>query len=502
MSTRHLLLWTLGATLVAAALYLLPNFGHAIGDAYIMRKAHLTPLNDTWEYWWQVFSKPNHGPQYRPVGFFAYFWVMGKLFDNSFASLAIASYLFFAWSLAELLLLCRRLGWGYLSLVGITLVMVLHPVTSNILDQSFAMKYQFTLAVLIHGLRLMVEKEVPLYRWLILFGLSILAGLSQEGTVVFPFVWLLWDIAWHRRLRWQHAFYFSLVVAYFAARVFVFRLPPRSGFMQVSWEYLPTGLSYYLNVIFSPFIGSYGWLSIDASFKTAVWLVAPVMVLILSLWSLRRSQWIPLFCLMAACALVAPYAVLVNHIGYDRAYWGLLPAGLLIGWCLQKGDRRSLVMLGVCTLALIYSFSKQKAWCDSYLESMKTIDLKTRELLAHIKPKKGETIAIFFDAKEETHNDWINYTLVTGAMSHIFPADTTFHISLKRYESLDSSSILIANGIRFYLVYASRFRYINGKRNTLFILGDQFQVRHFQPANFNWDREFEFPVFFPNERHP
>ena len=103
MKTRYLILWTLLATLITAALYLWPHYGVVVGDTYVMRKAHLIPGNSTFQYWWSVFSQANHGPQYRPVGFFAYFWVMGKLFNSSLASLALASYFFYAWSLTCLL---------------------------------------------------------------------------------------------------------------------------------------------------------------------------------------------------------------------------------------------------------------------------------------------------------------------------------------------------------------------------------------------------------------
>ncbi len=492
MSTRNLLLWAFVATLVAAALYLMPNYGIAIGDTYVMRKSHLTPQSGTWDYWLQIFSNPNHGPQYRPIGFFAYFWVMGKIFNSSFAALAMVSYLFFAWSLAELLLLCRRLGWGYFSLIGISLVMVMHPVTTNILDQSFAMKYQFTLAVLIHGLRLMIEKDIPLYRWLILLVLSLLVGLSQEGAVVFPFVWLLWDLAWHRRVRWQHAFYFSLVVIYLSARIFIFKMPPQSGFMQVSWMHLPEGMSYYLNVIFSALVGNFAW--------SNIWPIVPFVVFLVALREIRRGEWLPAFCFLTACALIAPYAVLVNHIGHDRAYWGLLPLALFVGWCMQKDTRKSAAVLSGLVVVLILSFMVQKRKTDAYVKTMKEIELKTRDILTRLKPQKGETIAIFFDAKRKLENYWTNYLLVTGSMSHLISNDVTLYVSLNNYGLVGSRySFYIKNGIRYFHQASTKFHVIGKKRYTTLILTDQFQVRHFHFVDLNWDRDIDLPVFFQNE---
>lgn len=499
MKTRHLLFWTFVATLVTAALHLYPNYGFPVGDTFIMQKAHLTPRNETFAYWWDVFSRPNHGPQYRPVGFFAYFWVMGKLFDASLASLAVASYLFFAWSLGELLLLCRRLGWGRLSMLGVTAVMVLHPVTSNILDQSFAMKYQFTLAVLIHGMRLMMEKEVPPWRWVLLYVLAILVGLSQEGAIVFPFIWLLWDWARHRTFRYQHLFFFALVALYGLAKLTYLRMPIANDFMRVSLPDLPMGASYYLHVIFSPLLGIYRFVAIGHRPASFVWLVAPLFFLGVGVYASLRRQWLPLFCGVAAVALVAPYAGLVNHISFDRAYWGLLPAALLVGWLLSSGKKWIWAIAVVILVGLGTSFRHQNEWNQLRLVTMREIGPKVAELVALIGPRPGETIAIFFTAPKKLTNDWINFYLVTGAMSHAIPKDTTVIINLDGRNSVWREFVLLKDGIKYFGFYLGKIQRSASSHQTTFWGADQFQVRHSFLVDVKWDREFNVPVLFPNE---
>ena len=38
--------------------------------------------SDTLNYWFQIFSGPNHGPQYRPLSFFVFFKMMGSVLQN------------------------------------------------------------------------------------------------------------------------------------------------------------------------------------------------------------------------------------------------------------------------------------------------------------------------------------------------------------------------------------------------------------------------------------
>ncbi len=493
MSNRGLFLWVVLATLVTAALYLWGWYGVSVGDTFVMRRAHLIPASDTWSYWVELFSHPHHGPQYRPVGFFVYFWVMGKLFASSHWSLALASYGLFAWSLAELLLLGRRMNWGTLSLILMTSVMLLHPVTANIMDQSFAMKYQFTLAVLVHGLRMLLEPRIPAYRWGLLFVLGVLAGLSQEGTIVFPFIWLLWDICLHKKFRWPHLAYLGLVVLYFVARTFYLPARPATGFMQVSWAYLPTGLSYYLHIIFSPLIGMFHFSQHEVTPFNALWIIAPGAFLVFGILALMRRRWLPMFCGMAAFALVFPYSLLVNHMNYDRAYWGLAPAALLLGFIAQhlNAGWRYLLLFFVVTLGA--SQYVHRPTVVSYANNMRSLQTKTRELATKINPRPGETIAIYFESPIAVDH-WLNENLPAGELAHLAQGSTIFLFS---NHARRNGTQVIKDGVKYFIFMYDKSHRIAGQHYATAYGIDKFQNLHSFYMKIDWDREFHVPVFFP-----
>lgn len=493
MSNRRLFLWVVLATLATAALYLWSWYGVSMGDTFVMRRAHLIPGSDTWAYWVELFSHPHHGPQYRPVGFFVYFWVMGKLFASSHWALALVSYGLFAWSLTELLLLGRRMGWGTLSLVMMTLVMVLHPVTANIMDQSFAMKYQFTLAVLVHGLRMLIDSRIAAYRWVLLFVLAVLAGLSQEGTIVFPFVWLLWDVCLHKKFRWPHFAYLVLVAIYFIARSIYLRDLPSTGFMQVSWAYLPTGISYYLHIIFSPLLGMFNFAQHEVMAFNVLWIIAPLAFLIFGSVALLRRHWLPMFCGMAAFGLAFPYALLVNHMNYDRAYWGLAPAALLLGFIAHHLNAKWRYLLLFFVFTLGSSQYVHRSTVASYGESMRTLQSKTRELAAKINPQPGETLAIFFESPTQVDH-WMNENLPAGELAHLAEGSTIFLFF--NYAKRNGTQV-IKDGVKYFIFMYDKPHLIAGQYFATAYGIDKFQNFHSFYMKIEWDREFHVPVFFP-----
>jgi hypothetical protein len=319
-------------------------------------------------------------------------------------------------------------------------------------------------------------------------------------VIVFPFVWLLWDWAWQKRFRYQHLFFFALLALYGLAKLTTLRMPKVTDFMDVSLTYLPVGASYYLHVIFSPLLGVYRFLAIAPQSPEPSWLLVPLFFLGVGVYAVLRRQWLPLFCGAAAVALVAPYAGLVNHISYDRVYWGLLPASLLVGWLLDSQEKRTWVFAGLILVGLAVSFDHQRKWNGPRLATMRAIEPKVVALASAIAPKSGETIAIFLEGPQKLEHDWINFYLVTGAMSHVFPKETTIIVNIDgRRDSAWHDFVLLKDGIKYFGVYLGKIRRTENSHHTFFWGADQFQTRHTFNLDLKWDREFHVPILFPNE---
>src|SRR5665647_1936213 len=113
MNKRFNLTWLAWSVVVAIMCYLLlPNL--LLDDSLKMSIASSIPGADTWSYWRAIFTGPNHGPQYRPIGFFAYFYVFSKLFGANPIPYHLFSYILFILSLYQIMKLADKLLPGQL----------------------------------------------------------------------------------------------------------------------------------------------------------------------------------------------------------------------------------------------------------------------------------------------------------------------------------------------------------------------------------------------------
>ncbi|MBY0516568.1 MAG: hypothetical protein K2P81_06660 [Bacteriovoracaceae bacterium] len=494
MTKKMIILTSFAATLAVALLYVFNFWNVAVADTYIMRDSIRIPGSNTFAYWLDVFSHQNHGPQYRPVGFFTYFWLMGYFFNASLWSLAMVSYGLLFWSFIELGKLFKRFQWGSKAFVTSLVVMVFHPVMGNILDQSFAIKYQFTLAVFLMGLNLFTQTNSK-SKWIFFLFLSLLCGLSQEGTIVFPFIWLVWDFYWNKKLKWPHCVLFSYVAIYLIARTIFFDVP-RAGFMEVSWKHLPVGLSYYLHKIFSSPFGIYDYgANYNGSFQ-GVWLSSIVIILGVSVFALYKKQWVPLLFLGFTFCLVAPYSVLINHIGYDRGYWGLACIGVIAAWVVQYSKRWSLLIMILFLGGSLISLKSHWPNNVSYMNLMANIPMKAQDFIKKINPAKDEFVLIKLTSND-LEDEWLNFMLFAGEIAH---QDPSVHLILEFYDgrgfNLDYRHY-VRDGVKY------RIRKIFPERKTVYTL-DQFQ--HTQLLELPKplvDRELSMSMPFPKkEAHP
>ena len=127
------------------------------------------------------------------------------------------------------------------------------------------------------------------------------------------------------------------VTVYAAARIFIFFVP-RQGFMAVDPLRLPGNLQYYLEQVWLPRFYLHQSAAQFVWDRGGTFILAGLLLLgLLALW--RRQRNLVLAC-TGSLLLLLPFALLAEHLFYDRGTWAVAFAGLLFGYftafCLQR----------------------------------------------------------------------------------------------------------------------------------------------------------------------
>jgi hypothetical protein len=283
-------------------------------DASKMARPTLMENANTLGYWWHIFTHSNHGPQYRPLGFFGYFYLVDWVFGASALAHTFISALFFNGCLYLMAQLLRARD----SLAGCAawIFFALNPAFLSIKDFSFNLKYYGVMLFFVWGL-----KKISLAGWTKTLTLQLTLGLflallSHEGSLTLGAVFLVCHFALHRRIP-RHALWTLLpLFTYLAVRLA--NGVPRQGFMQVGMDKLLPLAGSYLGI---------SWAGHGVSqfplFSTPLILTGLAGLLLFSALALRGKS-LPLAGLTLAVVMVAsPFSLLPQHSAPDRVMWAL-----------------------------------------------------------------------------------------------------------------------------------------------------------------------------------
>jgi hypothetical protein len=283
-------------------------------DASKMARPTLMENANTFGYWWHIFTHSNHGPQYRPLGFFGYFHIVDSLFGASALAHTLISAVFFNGSLYFMAQLLR----ARYSIAGcaVWIFFALNPAFFSIKDFSFNLKYYGVMLFFVWGL-----KKIYLEVWSkkltvkLTMGLF-LALLSHEGSLTLGAVFLVCHFTLHRRIP-KHALWTLLpFITYLAFRLF--NGVPQHGFMQVGLAKLLPLLGSYLGISWG------GHWAAQFSLLSSPLIIAGHVALLLSIGIALWKKSFPLAGLTLAVIMVAsPFSVLPQHSAPDRVMWAL-----------------------------------------------------------------------------------------------------------------------------------------------------------------------------------
>jgi len=283
-------------------------------DASKMARPTLMENANTLGYWWHIFTHSNHGPQYRPLGFFGYFHIVDSFFGASAVAHTLISAIFFNGCLYFMSQLLRARN----TIAGCAawIFFALNPAFLSIKDFSFNLKYYGVMLFFVWGL-----KKIYLDVWTKKLTLQLTLGLfiallSHEGSLTLGAIFLVCHFALHRRIP-THALWTLLpLMTYLAVRLI--NGVPQHGFMQVGLDKLLPLLGSYLGISWG------GHLSSHFPLFSALLVIAGHAVLLILIGIAVWKRSLPLVGLTLAVIMVAsPFSLLPQHSAPDRVMWAL-----------------------------------------------------------------------------------------------------------------------------------------------------------------------------------
>ncbi|MFN8370920.1 MAG: hypothetical protein U0T83_09895 [Bacteriovoracaceae bacterium] len=297
-------------------------------DGIIFWSVKNLPHVNSIDYFKHIFTNfSGHAGQYRPLGFFGYFYILGQLFDSNFILYSLVSLIIFtltAYQIKKWALFNfhnEKIAWFS------AVLYIFAPATLFLVfDISCGGKYLLTSLILIYQLNYIDQKvigEINFKNATILFVLNLIAFLLHEGCLTFPIVILLYTLFRKKRVSFYYVinFYPSILFIYF--RFIVFKAPS-SGIMHVGLNRLWENYSELSGVLWNPIFNLFnvGYLG---SFSA--------LIIALIVFYKKRKYDLVLFFIMNLI-LISPFLFLDSHLKGNvilkGAGWALIPTVIFV----------------------------------------------------------------------------------------------------------------------------------------------------------------------------
>lgn len=297
-----------------------------IGDSVIFNTVKNLPEVNSWSYFWHILTHSNgFSLQYRPLGFFGYYYFMGNVFGDAVIPYYILSLVFLTliaqlvknW--AENQVDLKYIGW-FAALYFIFHSVVIYPT----MDISCSGKYLLTGLIFMFEVNFIDNKllkndtRFDLFKSVIFFILNLIAVMLHEGCVVFPFVILLYYFLKKRAIDYWYFTSFIPVVIYLTIRLYIGF--PEQGIMKIGLGRFFDNFNQSQMVLWSPIFNA-----IENGYLAFI-LVAIVALLIFKIKKLGD----PLLFFIMSEILVLPFLFLERHLRgqiiVKGSFWAVFPS--------------------------------------------------------------------------------------------------------------------------------------------------------------------------------
>ena len=434
------------------------------GDTLKLMATVTNPSANTLDYWLHMFTNPIHGPQYRPLSFFAIFYLFQHLFGPAVWPFQCLGIILATLSGKLFFNLLKETSRSYfVALVGSCYLICHFSTVSMLIYPSLVEKYLFPLAFLIFGLLIVkqgLHRKLSYSVTLVL--LSVISIMSHEGSFVFPIVFVLFDFAIYKTLRKQHLLFILPSAVYFFVRLFYFKVPNKR-FMKVdlwnSIEYLPK----YLDSVLVPsryldFISTIPWMPNLSICFFAVILFVYIYVAIRQntlglsggIYFTSKKHYLTIGVLFfSAIIILFPFSVLANHFHLNRSMWAIVPIVLLISFIVGNIQKRKIKLL-FCGIFLLWLFIHGYSNILKVKGEKKAFILET-EIQKHLETsiakqlKQGSPAVIYINPAEIQRG----YPKLFAAFLSIkFPKET-FIIKIRKKSHKFTTRFFVKNGTFF-----------------------------------------------------
>jgi len=421
-------------------------------DFYRFWLASKISSSETLDYWLHVFTVRTHGAQYRPFSFFVIPFLTRSLLGDNILYYHIYSALLFFTSVVFLWKFLNNFFSNiYSKSVGIFVYLIFFGHYELISVISYSWKYYFPFIVLTYCLNKILEEKVSKRDNLLILLLLIISIPSQEGSFVFPILFVALDFLKNKRIKLRHFIWFipSIIYAFFR---FVLWKVPNKGFMSLNFLQSFKTLGYYIQ----DFISSAWGIAHEQYIDKFYWLGSIFLILWLVLSIINRKRYQIAFSLLVFLVCILPFAILDGHIRNHHMLWSVLGIVLLFSSLFDKFFSTSLFKKKKLLISHFLLF-----FCAAILlgvrSNLKTVTVKAKarkielhERVAAIKRSiehidKDKYISIDF---KDTELKWVTTSVVPSFLAFYFP-ERKFII---RATDFNSRSIFIKDGAYYWLL--------------------------------------------------
>lgn len=389
-------------------------FVHFYSSSLVQLGANKFLNDNNLDYFLYMFtSATSNGPQFRPISFFLYFYIMRSFFGLDIIWYHIAGSIMFFFYFYFCFNFFRKMEKDAISLIA-TCLIILHPFTFSMfaeIDMNF--KYCIPMIYLIVMLsRIQEEKNFSYFKICFLIFFEIVVIMSHEASIVFPFIFIFYYWALKRSVPKFIILFMIPSLLYLIIRIFYFSLPSE-GWMSLSLVQYLKALSFYVEKMFIP---------VNSAFQQEFSFLGVLLFfgwLILSLLLLRRGRRFVFFSFLSTMTLMTPFALLKNHVYFTRAFWGIFFIAFIFLIFLsafnekvQKSNfKLAFTTVGITLIAILFIWGRQPGK-ESRIRMYKNVQKAHQEVFNTVSASlkgvsPGQTVEVFFPVfKTWRANDW------------------------------------------------------------------------------------------------
>lgn len=418
--TRHkqFIFFALSFLFLIASLWSTLKLNLYNNDAYVFMPSK--DLSTGWEYWKYIFSHNNgFGVQYRPLGFFGYFYFAKILFGTNplfyrifgICLLIFSSLLFFK-------IETHLIKSFYAKSIGFLFFLFHGMITFPILDISSIAKYYVPLCILLSGILLIMRNNSTSDNLKVnftLFTLSLFSLFFHEGSITFPLIFLLFKYLYKRPLSLADSLLTLPIIGFLLVKTLYLGMPTQGNFMHIGVERFIQNFSHLSFLSISSIV-----LELTSILNPIIWIILTALtlslLLALSVRSIKKIDNLKIIStlLLSLALTISPFSLLTNHYHMDILQKGVIWSipfaalfwALLFEFSLNNKQRRIVIAIVTFFLSISlfignHNIKKRQISVYNYLQGkMTTLLTLANEHIQSNPLAQEETIQLKFSGND------------------------------------------------------------------------------------------------------